>query len=1758
MIPLTFLTFFERHLWYKDWQLPALKLRFSALSLVMLFMLSWQAGFAQQYCPAPAFLPSLTVDGALGTVICESEDVPLSVSVEGGFPMMGTAYGVSINRFFQFDLSDPYGTAAQVGNTFTGFFFTGGDLINGTFYVLDYSNNGLYTINPATGVLSAQIGSTIPQAGERWSGLAWDPTTGLAYALSKIAGNTTLYSLDFVNGAVTVIGSTGFGGGEWLVIDNDGNAFAASTNTLYSIDLSTGLGTSVGPTVINSNSSAQSADFDPATGLLFSFAHQQFTNNRLFNLVNSQTGEHNDLQQQAGAQLVFTAFAIPGNQATLYDYAWSTGETTEEIVVNATGTYMVSVTDHCGTEVVESIVVSQDVQNTSTSCNANINTGLDASGTAVIYPATVLEGEDGCLEGYTVEIGTTGSDVADCSMIGQLFNVSVFNADGNMVCWNSGWSFEDKLGPIITCTNLTLACTDDLDPATMADTGVTTSDNCTANPTLTYTEVEDLGCTPTGGFGTITRTWTSTDEYGNTSSCTQTLTITRPSLDDLVCPGNYDGMTNPAFECNGSWDQDDEGHPAPSETGEPTLNNTTLDNVCMFDRTYSDQVFPSCGNAFDIVRTWTVIDWCNSGEIETCIQTIKVMDNTPPTLVCPANITDGAGNNCNASVILPAPTTLSDGCSADGLDYTITHTSGTLAQQGTNNVLVGLELGLTTVTYTATDGCGNTTACTFTITIVDDTNPPCVAISSTTLGLGASGTTIPWTTFVDSGIDLETADNCGPVTVEVKRQDMAFCDGDESTAYGLDVPFFCCDVGNVVLIDVKVTDGVGLENFCTVSVTVQDNLDPAITCPGDKTISCENYMTTLMTYDGVTVDADGVPDVGATSPLTYFLEENGPGTADDVTIFLGYYANAADDCNVIVVITDGFLQVDACGNSENASNVDAPFLRTYTATDDWGNTDVCTQEITIVNPNPFNPATDVTFPPALVSVECSAIGTLEAADVTTTSNCESAGATLALQTVILPADPTDPSLDFCFKLQRTWEVYDWCSTTPTVPVASLVQTVKVNDNDMPVLGDCTPTATNVEEGENFVFNITATDCTDTYAPAPGIFGVPVVSFGYQIDQANDGSVDVTGVGTLSTVATGVGTDFPVGTHSVTFTATDYCGNVGTCSVVVTVTNTLDCGDFVSTAFEVNVGNNPSGTTLGVTNPGLYNQAVDATGVLMSLSNNDPNPQATINFVCSQITGTPLDVYFYLPTGEICLQQVLVVDLNPPAVLSCGTSIPTQASVGGVVTFDFDPNNPSLGWINALDICSGANLTYSLSPTTYDCGAEVGVNTTPVTISVEDEHGRITSCTFGVQYSCGTTPPMNVVTGVIGNEENGLLANVTVSPALGMDVVSTDGNGAFSINLPTYESYEITPSKDDDYLNGVSTYDIVLMSKHLLGVEALDSPYKIIAADINKSGNVTTLDMVLLRKVVLFIDTEFSNNTSWRFVDANYVFDDPIEPLGESFPETYLIDELNSDMQDIDFVAVKTGDVNGTAVVDLNGVADDRTFEGELQLKIEEQLLKAGETYKIDVKAKDFNEILGYQFTLGFEQNAIEILDIISGELPGLDANNFNLQSTSEGVMTTSWNQSAAVSLDDNAVLFTLEVNAKQDVKLSDVLNTNSRLTTAEAYRESGADVDLMNIAFEYTQAEGDAEAFNVFALYQNRPNPFKNETLITFSLPEAGEASLKIFDLSGKVIQEITRTFDKGYNELSINRSDLNASGVLYYELSTSKHTALEKMIVID
>ena len=318
----------------------------------------------------------------------------------------------------------------------------------------------------------------------------------------------------------------------------------------------------------------------------------------------------------------------------------------------------------------------------------------------------------------------------------------------------------------------------------------------------------------------------------------------------------------------------------------------------------------------------------------------------------------------------------------------------------------------------------------------------------------------------------------------------------------------------------------------------------------------------------------------------------------------------------------------------------------------------------------------------------------------------------------------------------------------------------------------------------------------------------------------------------------------------------------------------------------------------------------------------------------------------------------------------------------------------------------------------------------------------------------------------------------------------------------------------------------------------------IAADVNNSGNISTLDLIQLRKLILSIDTEFANNTSWRFVDASYQFPVAGNPWAEEFPEIVNQNNLpEAGVFDADFVAVKIGDVDGSAQANSLAAVENRSFEGTFAFNVADAELKAGNEYTVEFTAADIARIEGYQATLTLD-GAVEVVDIVSG-LAGEE--NFGMVYADKGMITTSWNGDAG-----NGQVFSLVLRAKSDVMLSEVLGVSSELTMAEAY---GKDGSLQDVAIEFTDGKVAGAAFE---LYQNQPNPFKGETLIGFNLPAAADATVTVSDVTGKVLTVIHHDGVKGYNSVVVNAKSLPATGVLSYTVKTGEYTATKKMVITE
>ena len=228
----------------------------------------------------------------------------------------------------------------------------------------------------------------------------------------------------------------------------------------------------------------------------------------------------------------------------------------------------------------------------------------------------------------------------------------------------------------------------------------------------------------------------------------------------------------------------------------------------------------------------------------------------------------------------------------------------------------------------------------------------------------------------------------------------------------------------------------------------------------------------------------------------------------------------------------------------------------------------------------------------------------------------------------------------------------------------------------------------------------------------------------------------------------------------------------------------------------------------------------------------------------------------------------------------------------------------------------------------------------------------------------------------------------------------------------------------------------------------------------------------------------------------------------------------------------------------------RHSAGTLHFALPERSLEAGREYSIAVRAEDFRGVQGYQYTLGFDPEVLEFVQV-QGVWSELGQSNFGLSKASEGLIATSWNGSEPTDLPNGEVLYTLTFRAKADGRLSQALRVNHRLARAEAYN---AEEEPMDIALRYDGVQ----VAGGFTLYQNEPNPFGEMTTIGFDLPAATKATLTVYDITGKVLKVISGQYAKGYHQVVLLRTDLQAQGMLYYRLDTDTDTATKRMILAE
>ncbi|MCB9340773.1 MAG: T9SS type A sorting domain-containing protein [Lewinellaceae bacterium] len=443
-------------------------------------------------------------------------------------------------------------------------------------------------------------------------------------------------------------------------------------------------------------------------------------------------------------------------------------------------------------------------------------------------------------------------------------------------------------------------------------------------------------------------------------------------------------------------------------------------------------------------------------------------------------------------------------------------------------------------------------------------------------------------------------------------------------------------------------------------------------------------------------------------------------------------------------------------------------------------------------------------------------------------------------------------------------------------------------------------------------------------------------------------------------------------------------------------------------------------------------------------------------------------------------------------------------------------------------------------------------TYPVTLWVTDASGNQDSChTFVVVEPDTVVCVCNIsLSGTIKTEDGKGVSDVRVvahSSAGDSDTIFTGPSGGYSFTVLPGLDYSISVDKNDFFLNGVTTFDIVLLSRHILGISSLNSPYKIIAADANRSNTVTTFDAVEIRRLILNITTAFPNNTSWRFIGAGHVFPNPVNPFQTPFPEIINITNPQSNMPTLDFIAMKVGDLNNSVdPLMFAGGASDRENGVPVHVKMPNLVLEKNQEYDLPVLVDQ--ALAGFQFALYFDKNHIQL----TGLDPQLGSADNYVCSPAEGLVKTSWSSAtAAQNTKGNPVIFTLHFKAKSNGRLEDFTKIDKALMPAEAYDPS-LEVHGVELLFESPPDR----ASQVFQCYPAQPNPFDKSTTVGLYLPDGSDVTCRISDTSGRMVWSSTSIFGEGYHELVINNTDLPGTGVYLLNIETIFGSSSQRLVL--
>ncbi len=1053
---------------------------------------------------------------------------------------------------------------------------------------------------------------------------------------------------------------------------------------------------------------------------------------------------------------------------------------------------------------------------------------LDATGNGTLVPANVDNNSTDICGIDSSSINGLQSINYTCTDIGtDNIRLHVLDPSGNIDSCTAIVTIADTLAPTAICRNRTIYINNAGTATIVADSLNNNSvDVCSGNNLTFEIAGNNTATFNCSNIGANIVQLTVLDGSGNAAFCNATVTVADTVPPVAIC-------TTPTIYLN--------------SVGSATLNAIQLNNGstdnCGIRNYYVNTVGVTSVNfncsAINTPQNVTLIVEDSTGRRASCATTVTVLDTVNPVALCNATYTATLDNSGNA-LVEPADidSLSSDNCSA-GINL--------LINGATSQTYTCQDIGTINAILTVTDSANNVANCSSTI-IVRDNQPPIPVCQTTTVFLSPSGVGTLSPSQVLNAVG--TYDNCTTYT-------STFQGGASTINYD-------CDSIGTHGVRVIVTDNSGNSSFCTTTVTVRDTVDPTAICRATYTVQLDangDGFIVPMNLNNSSTDICGIDTLLVNGVDSFFYDCTNSGNNTAAVLTVRDASGNEDDCTTAIRINDPISPTAICkdtilyldntgvvtanpthidggstdncnlsltingGPSENyrCANIgtNTAFL---TATDQSGNTHVCSSTITIA---------DTVAPTA----NCTALGSVtlyvpagqcfrsipaSRFNNGSTDNCQSTltysvnGSpnvlltTLGVTPITLTVRDGSGQFATCTTdaiLRDTISPTMICKTD-TVQLdnngVGLVLTSDVNNGSTDNCGtpnytinnqpsfpvDCNNLGLNTVTLQGSDASGNRDSCTaqvlvqDNIAPQARCFGNATLildaSTGNGTLVATDidnGSTDNCTIQSYTLSRTNFSCqDIGLNPHTITMVVTDQSGNVDSCTSQLTVRDTVapnaNCVAS-STVYLV-------GTTVSIAATSINNGSTDNCAIQSYTLN-----QST--FTCGNLGSNTVTLTVTDSSGNpgTCTSVVNVLDTISP-VPNCN-NLTVQISAGGTVS------------VAAIDIAAGSFdncaidtfLVNGMDSVSYTC-ADTGTNV--ANIYIEDESGRSATCTAIITVEDNIDPTATCIATPLNLQLDG--SGIATIVAADIDNGSTDNCGAittFALSQDTFRCVDIASS-----------------------------------------------------------------------------------------------------------------------------------------------------------------------------------------------------------------------------------------------------------------------------------------------------------------------------------------------------------------------------